>query len=481
MRFSPTAACRPTPAAGTSTSWTSSRWAPRATAWSGSVDSARIDPTQYPDSGQIQLDWARLVPLDDANLQRTIQWTGAASVDIFLDNDSERGQRPPGPDRPGSLGGSVAFYVGGIAPGDYYVAMRTAGTTNALTYSTGFYRVLAPPTLVFTSPSEEGSSRRLRHRPAQRRVGHELDGGRGPDDGPHRARHRQRGRGQRGRPEPGQRGRAPGHEHRRRRGRPRRLLDVVHDPRAELPHRRRPLPRADLRAEPAGSPQRPRRFDRPRHLEDRRRERRERQPGHRGQPPRGRQRVREGDRGHEDARARDRPRGQPLDDRLGERGRQQPRHQQLPDRPPRVPGRDSLRLPPGQARRVRAGGGLGLRDQLELLQPLGRGHDPDARGRPRPAGMRRDHDRHRAEPGARDLRLGPAGRLRRRRGALRLRAGPGRGHRPQPGLLALADRARRRLHGVRSRGSSPAGGPCASEPRTRAAPSPRRRPPRRWW
>ena len=97
--------------------------------WSGSVDSLRIDPTQYPDSGQIQLDWARLVPLDDANLQRTIQWTGAASVDIFLDSDNNEANGHLGQIARGASGGSFAFYVGGIAPGDYYVAMRAAGTT----------------------------------------------------------------------------------------------------------------------------------------------------------------------------------------------------------------------------------------------------------------------------------------------------------------------------------------------------------------
>jgi hypothetical protein len=125
--------------------------------WSGSVDALRLDPTQY-QVGQIQLDWARLVPLDAANLQRPIQWTGAASVDIFLDDDSNAGNGNLGQIARSASGGSFPFYVGGIAPGDYYVAMRAAGTANPLTYSAGFYRVLALPTLAFTSPSEEGSS-----------------------------------------------------------------------------------------------------------------------------------------------------------------------------------------------------------------------------------------------------------------------------------------------------------------------------------
>jgi hypothetical protein len=125
--------------------------------WSGNVDSLRLDPTQY-QVGQIQLDFARLVPLDAANLQRTIQWTGAASVDIFLDNDANAANGTLGQIARSASGGSFPFYVGGIAPGDYYVAMRQAGTANALVYSPGIYRVLALPTLVLTSPSEEGSS-----------------------------------------------------------------------------------------------------------------------------------------------------------------------------------------------------------------------------------------------------------------------------------------------------------------------------------
>ena len=125
--------------------------------WSGSVDALRIDPTQY-QVGQIQLDWARLVNLDNPNLQRTIQWTGAASVDIFLDSDQSSANGTLGQIARGASGGSFAFYVGGLEPGDYYVGMRAAGTANALDYSAGLYRVLAQPTLRVTAPSEEGSS-----------------------------------------------------------------------------------------------------------------------------------------------------------------------------------------------------------------------------------------------------------------------------------------------------------------------------------
>jgi hypothetical protein len=131
-------------------------------AWSGSVDSLRIDPTQY-QVGQIQLDWARLVPLDNTNLLRTVQWTGTQVVDIYVDDDTSEangtlGQVARSFNGGGSATRSYGLYVGGFEPGDYYVALRAAGTANPLVYSPGRYRVHAAPTLQFTAPSEEGSS-----------------------------------------------------------------------------------------------------------------------------------------------------------------------------------------------------------------------------------------------------------------------------------------------------------------------------------
>ena len=77
-------------------------------------------------------------------------------------------------------------------------------------------------------------------------------------------------------------------------------------------------------------------------------------------------------------------------------------------------------------------------------------------------------------PGARRL-ASPT--VRRATSARRSWPGPPSSTRPTRAGRSCATSATR----FRSRGSSPARGPCASEPRTRAAPSPRRRPPRRWW
>ena len=130
--------------------------------WSGSVDSLRIDPTQY-QVGQIELDWARLVPLDNTNLARSVEWTGTRIVDIYVDDDDSEANGTLGLVARGHDGGtssprSFSFYVGGLAPGDYHVALRAASSADPLDYSPGLFRVLALPTLSITSPSEEGSS-----------------------------------------------------------------------------------------------------------------------------------------------------------------------------------------------------------------------------------------------------------------------------------------------------------------------------------
>lgn len=129
--------------------------------WSGTVDSIRIDPTQYQVS-EVEVDWVRLVPLDNTNLLRSVEWTGTRVVDIFLDNDSNEANGTLGQVAWSHDGGAAAsrtfpLYVGGLAPGDYYVGLRGAGSADPLDYSPGVFRVLALPTLAFMSPSEEGS------------------------------------------------------------------------------------------------------------------------------------------------------------------------------------------------------------------------------------------------------------------------------------------------------------------------------------
>jgi hypothetical protein len=125
--------------------------------WSGTKRYLRLDPApdNEPAGGVVEIDWVRLVE-NQPSLARNLTWSGGGSVDIYLDNDQSAAN--------GTLGlvaANVASYslnVGALQPGDYYVAMRRAGTSNALSYSSGFYRVNTPATITVTSPSDEGSA-----------------------------------------------------------------------------------------------------------------------------------------------------------------------------------------------------------------------------------------------------------------------------------------------------------------------------------
>ncbi|OGD20673.1 MAG: hypothetical protein A2W03_02830 [Candidatus Aminicenantes bacterium RBG_16_63_16] len=124
--------------------------------WSGLVDSLRFDPLFKKDK-MIQIDWIRLVQYDAATV-RTISWSGSTgSVDIYLDNDRSAGNGNLGLVAKGVSGSSYAFLAGALAPGDYYVAVAPAGTSN-FSYSAGYYHVNDVPVLSFTSPSDEGSN-----------------------------------------------------------------------------------------------------------------------------------------------------------------------------------------------------------------------------------------------------------------------------------------------------------------------------------
>ncbi len=132
-------------------------------AWAGSIGSLRFDPTVV--AGQsIDIDWVRLTG-NDAGTMRTITWTGASSVDIYLDSDTSEANGTLGliaknatTLSKGVTGGSFTFQPGALPPGDYYIGMRPSGSTQALKYSNGFYRVEGVPTLTFTSPSPDGST-----------------------------------------------------------------------------------------------------------------------------------------------------------------------------------------------------------------------------------------------------------------------------------------------------------------------------------
>jgi hypothetical protein len=123
--------------------------------WAGAIDSFRIDPVPVPVS--VKVDWFRLVQ-NSASLYRTVLWSGSTgNVDIYLDTDKNEGNGTSGKVAANVAGTSYQLYVGGLAPGVYYVGVKhTSG--GALAYGNGYYRVNDIPTLNFTSPGEEGGN-----------------------------------------------------------------------------------------------------------------------------------------------------------------------------------------------------------------------------------------------------------------------------------------------------------------------------------
>jgi len=125
--------------------------------WSGLIDSLRLDPVITKDQ-TIEIDWIRLVE-PDPSTERTITWNGnSGNVDIYLDDNNNPADGNLGVLARNRSGSSYTFLAGSLAPGDYYVAVAPAGTTD-YAYSPGYFRVNAVPVLRITKPSEEGSDR----------------------------------------------------------------------------------------------------------------------------------------------------------------------------------------------------------------------------------------------------------------------------------------------------------------------------------
>ena len=123
--------------------------------WAGEIDSLRFDPV--PVSVDVKVDWFRLVQ-NSAPLYRTVSWSGSTgNVDIYLDTDNNEGNGTSGKVAANIPGTSYQLYVGGLAPGVYYVGVKHS-SGGALIYGSGYYRVNDIPTLKFTSPSEEGGN-----------------------------------------------------------------------------------------------------------------------------------------------------------------------------------------------------------------------------------------------------------------------------------------------------------------------------------
>jgi hypothetical protein len=123
--------------------------------WSGWIDSLRMDPISISNK-EIKIDWIRLVK-KDLSTQRTISWSGAGGdVDIFLDDDNNSSNGNLGFLAKNVAGSSYPFLTGGLAPGNYYVAVAPAGTST-FSYSPGYYHVNDTPILKMDKPSGEGS------------------------------------------------------------------------------------------------------------------------------------------------------------------------------------------------------------------------------------------------------------------------------------------------------------------------------------
>ncbi|MCJ7579114.1 MAG: hypothetical protein MUP98_01100, partial [Candidatus Aminicenantes bacterium] len=124
--------------------------------WSGTIDSLRMDPILQKDK-EIKIDWIRLVQSEPGN-ERTISWTGnSGAVDIYLDDDTDSKNGNLGLLAEQVSGISHTFLAGGLAPGDYYVAIAPYGTSN-YSYSPGYFHINDVPIFRFTQPSAEGST-----------------------------------------------------------------------------------------------------------------------------------------------------------------------------------------------------------------------------------------------------------------------------------------------------------------------------------
>jgi hypothetical protein len=123
--------------------------------WAGTIDSLRFDPVPVPVN--VKVDWFRVVQ-NTSGLYRTARWSGnTGNVDIYLDRDKNEGNGTLGRVASNVSGTSYRIYVGGLAPGIYYVGVKHS-SGGALKYGNGYYRVNDIPTLKFRYPSEEGGA-----------------------------------------------------------------------------------------------------------------------------------------------------------------------------------------------------------------------------------------------------------------------------------------------------------------------------------
>lgn len=144
--------------------------------WTGLQRALRFQPTGL--AGEtVSVDWARLVPAGDVATCKSIQWTGAGDVDIYLDTDGTFSNgvyglaqafasQTNGAATRASAGcpvvpGAFNFYIGALPAGSYRAIVVPVGTNMSLVtnpaYSPGSWTVNDIPTLKFITPTAEGS------------------------------------------------------------------------------------------------------------------------------------------------------------------------------------------------------------------------------------------------------------------------------------------------------------------------------------
>ena len=143
--------------------------------WNGLQRALRFQPTGLTGEN-VSVDWARLVPAGDSTSCKSITWTGATDVDIYLDTNGTfadgfyglaqafASQTNASATRASAgcpvIAGAFNFHVGALEAGTYRVFIVPVGVTptaaNAA-YSPGSWTVNDIPTLKFTSPTDEGS------------------------------------------------------------------------------------------------------------------------------------------------------------------------------------------------------------------------------------------------------------------------------------------------------------------------------------
>ena len=136
--------------------------------WSGLIRALRMNLTFAPAGEAIRIDWVRLVNVGTTASCRTITFTGATTVDLYVTDlagnnlgkiatSVSANQASPGCT---ATPAGYTYYAGALAPGTYRVGISAPGLSAPATVTAAGTNWIVNdiPTLTFTSPDPEGSS-----------------------------------------------------------------------------------------------------------------------------------------------------------------------------------------------------------------------------------------------------------------------------------------------------------------------------------